>query len=114
MLFSTKKTHCMVTKRMAVKESLYKNPEATVGVFKLVRLFHWIEDSEDFDEQVNHVQVQVDGRQNVFLGGEFVHQHVSVENNESWEQQGTGNCIHQLKCLTVEEKLKENHRKSVK
>ena len=99
---------------MAVKESLYKNPEATVGVFKLVRLFHWIEDSEDFDEQVNHVQVQVDGRQNVFLRGEFVHQHVSVENNESREQQGTGNCIHQLKCLTVEEKLKENHRKCVK
>ena len=43
-----------------------------------------------------------------------MHQHVRVKDNEGREQQGTGNCIQQLKCLAVEEKLKDNNRKRVK
>lgn len=73
-------------------------------------LFHWIQDSKNLNEQINHVQIQVDWGQDVFLRGKFVHQHVSVEHNECREQQGTGYGIHQLKCLTVEEELKGNSK----
>ncbi len=78
-------------------------------MLKLLILFHWIKDSEDLNEQINHVQVKVDWGQDVLLGGKLVHQHVGVEYNECRKQQGTGYGIHQLKCLTVEEELKDNN-----
>lgn len=70
-------------------------------------LLHRIQDAEDVQEQVDDVQVQVDGGQDVFLWGELVHDQVCVVDNEATEEQGPCPGEYQLYCLIVEEELQE-------
>ena len=42
-----------------------------------------IQDLEDFDEEVDNVQVELNGGHDVLLWGQPMHDHVRVKNNES-------------------------------
>lgn len=68
-------------------------------------LLHGIQDSQDFHEQVDDVQIQVDGGQDIFFWRKLVHQHVGVKHNECRKQQGSGDGINKLQSFTMEEKL---------
>ena len=74
-------------------------------------LFHCIQDAQNLNEEIDNIEVQVDRGQNVFLRRQLMHQHVSVKHNESRKQQSSSNGIHQLKGLTVEEKLEGSKNK---
>ena len=56
-------------------------------------------------EEVDDVQVQVDGGQDVLLGGQLVHQEMGVIDDEAAEQQSPGTGKHQLRGVVVEEEL---------
>ena len=56
-------------------------------------------------EQVDDVQVEVDGGQDVLLGGELLHQHVGVVDDEATEDQSAGSSHDQLCAVAVEEEL---------
>lgn len=58
-------------------------------------------------EEVDNVQVEVDGGQDVLLGRELLHQQVGVVDDEAAEDQGSGSGHDQLCAVTVEEKPHE-------
>lgn len=58
-------------------------------------------------EQVDDVQVEVDGGQDVLLWGELLHQHVGVVDDEATEDQSTGSSHDQLCAVAVEEEPHE-------
>lgn len=58
-------------------------------------------------EQVNDVQVQVDGGQDVLLRGQLVHQQVGVKDDEATEHKGSSTSEHQLHRLIVEKQLSD-------
>lgn len=65
---------------------------------------HGVKDAQDIDEQVDYIQVQIDGCQDVLLRWQLMHQQVGIENNEPAEQQSSGPSEDQLHCVIVEEK----------
>ncbi len=73
---------------------------------------HGVEDAQDIDEQVDYIQVQIDGCQDVLLWWQLMHQQVSIENNEPAEQQSSSSSEDQLHCVIVEEKLKDTELRS--
>lgn len=73
---------------------------------------HGVENAQDVQEQVDYVQVQIDGCQDVFLGGQLMHQQVGIENDEPAEQQSSSPGEDQLHCVVVEEKLKDRKLRS--
>ena len=64
-----------------------------------------LQDAEDVDEQVEEVQVEVDGGQYVLLRGQLVHYHVHVKHDEATEQQSSSNGDDKVKCLVPNEYL---------
>ena len=68
-------------------------------------LFHGVQDAQQVDKEVDDVQVQVDGGQDVLLRGQLVHQKVRVVDDEPAEDQRTGAGKEQLCRLVVEEHL---------
>lgn len=68
-------------------------------------LLHGVEHTQDVQEEVDNVQVEVDGSQDVFLGGELLHQKVGVVDDEAAEDQGPGSGKDQLCAVTVEKEL---------
>lgn len=66
---------------------------------------HGVEDAQDVQEQVDDIQVEIDGCQDVLLWGQLVHQQMGIENNEAAEQQSSGPSKHQLHSVIVEEEL---------
>lgn len=71
----------------------------------LLVLLHGVEDTQDMQEEVDYVQVEVDGGQDVLLGWQLAHQNVCVVDDEAAEEQRTGAGKHQLHRVIVEEKL---------
>lgn len=69
-------------------------------------LLHRVEQTQDVQEEVDNVQVEVDGGQDVLLGGELLHQQVSVVDNEGAEDQSAGSSKDQLRAIAVEKELK--------
>ena len=67
------------------------------------RLF---EDSEDVDEQIDNVQVELNGSNDVFFGGDFVHDHLRVEDNEETEHSHATEAQHNFISARIEHKLK--------
>lgn len=57
-------------------------------------------------EEVNNVQVEIDGGQDMLLGRELLHQQVGVVDDEAAEDQSTGSSKDQLCTVTVEKELK--------
>ena len=45
-----------------------------------------VQDLEDLNEEVDDVEVQLDGGDDVFLGGDAGHDHVGVEDYEAWKK----------------------------
>lgn len=68
-------------------------------------LLHGVEQTQDVQEEVDNVQVQVDGGQDVLLGGELLHEQVGVVDDETAEYQGSGSSIDQLYAVAIEEEL---------
>lgn len=58
-------------------------------------------------EEVDDVQVEVNGGQDVLLRGQLVHQQMGVIDDEAAEEQCSGASKHQLRGLIVEEKPHE-------
>lgn len=61
-------------------------------------------------EEVDDVQVEIDWGQNVFLGGELLHQHVGVVDDETAEDERPGPGEQQLCAVTVEKHLQRTPR----
>lgn len=76
-------------------------------LLQLSVLLHGVNDTQDVQEEVDDVQVEVDGGQDVFLGGELLHQQVGVIDDETAEDQGSGSGQDQLCAVTVEEEPHE-------
>lgn len=57
-------------------------------------------------EEVDDVQVQVDGGQDVLLGRQLLHQQVRVVDDEATEDQGAGAGHDELGAVAVEEELR--------
>ena len=58
-------------------------------------------------EEVEDVQVEVDGRQDVVFGGESVHHHVGVEDDEHGEEGGPSHRNRLVHEHAREEQLKQ-------
>lgn len=69
-------------------------------------LLHGVQETQDVQEEVDNVQVEVDGGQDVLLGRELLHQQVGVVDDEATEDQGPGSGHDQLCAVTVEEELR--------
>lgn len=73
-------------------------PPGPPGAWLLLSvLLHGVEDTQHVEEEVDDVQVEVDGGQDVFLGGELLHQQVGVIDDESTEDQSSASSRHQLR-----------------
>lgn len=59
-------------------------------------------------EEVDNVQVEIDGGQDVLLRGELLHQHVGVVDDEPTEDQSPSSSQDQLCAVTVKEKLNKD------
>lgn len=59
-------------------------------------LLHGVEDTQDVQEQVDNVQVEVDGGQYVLFGRQLAHQNVRVVDDEAAEEQSAGSGTRQL------------------
>ena len=64
-----------------------------------------IQESQNAQEQIYKVEVEVDGSKDVFVGRQLPHQHVGVKDDESAEQQSTTNRDDQLKGFTPHKHL---------
>ena len=62
-----------------------------------------LKDSQNIAEEVDEVQVEVDGSQDVLLGGEDVHDEMCVEDNEATDDHGTCYGQHKLQGRAPEE-----------
>lgn len=76
-------------------------------------LLHGVEDPQDVQEEVDDVQVEVDGGQDVLLWGQLLHQQVGVVDDEAAEDQGPGAGQDQLCAVAVEEELQREQRVSI-
>lgn len=68
-------------------------------------LLHRVEDAENVQEEVDNVQVEVNGGQDVLLRRELLHQHAGVIDDEATEDQGPSSSQEQTCIVTVEEEL---------
>jgi len=66
-----------------------------------------LQDLEDLDEEVDDVQIELDGGHDVLLGTQTGHDHLGVVNDEQGEEKGSPHC-HGCVCqLVPEEDLKK-------
>lgn len=68
-------------------------------------LLHRVEDTENVQEEVDNIQVEVNGGQDVLLRRELLHQHAGVIDDEATEDQGPSSSQEQTCIITVEEEL---------
>lgn len=68
-------------------------------------LLHVVQNTQDMQEEVDNVQVEVDGGQNVLLRGELLHQHVGIVDDKATEDKCPSSSQDQFCTITVEEKL---------
>jgi len=61
-------------------------------------------------EEIDNVKVEIDRRVNVLLRRHFMHDHVSVVNDEQREQNRSGSGQSTSRCVTVEKQLAKNTR----
>lgn len=77
-------------------------------------LLHGVQDTQDVQEEIDDVQVEVDGGQDVLLGGELFHQQVGVIDDEAAEDQSPCPGQNQLCAVTVKEELQREQRVSTR
>lgn len=70
-------------------------------------LLHRVEDTENVQEEVDNIQVEVNGGQDVLLRRELLHQHAGVIDDEATEDQGPSSSQEQTCIITVEEEPHE-------
>lgn len=76
-------------------------------------LLHGVQDAENVQEEVDDVQVEVDGGQHMLLGGELVHEEVGVIDDEGTEEESTCPGVHQLHHIIIEKQLEYSLRLSI-
>merc|ERR1719234_2455536 len=67
----------------------------------------FLKNLEDFNEEIDDVEVQLDGRHNVFLGTQSGHNHLSVKDDEEREEESSSHCHCCLCQLTPNEDIHE-------
>lgn len=73
-------------------------------------LLHGVKDAQNVQEEVDYVQVEVDGGQYVLLGWQLAHQNVCVVDDEAAEEQSAGSSENQLHRVILEENLVHGRR----
>lgn len=68
-----------------------------------------LHEAQDVDEEVDEVEVEVDGRKDVLLRRHLVHDHVGVEDDEAAEESGPAHRDDKLGSLAPEEHLHTQH-----
>lgn len=76
-------------------------------------LLQGVEDPQDMQEQVDDVQVQVYGGQDVLFRRQLLHQEAGVEDDEATENERSGSGQKQLRAVTVEEELRKITRRKL-
>lgn len=64
-----------------------------------------IQDSQDLQEEIDDVQVEVNDTYNVLLRAQVLHDHVCVEDNETGEDKSADHCQNRVSGLIVKEDL---------
>lgn len=87
-------------------QTMWKKPSCSLisGWVSLIFL-GVVEDPENVEEEVDDVQVQLDGRQDVFLGWEPMDDHVRVVDEEQGENDGSADAHGYLQVRIPEEQL---------
>ena len=67
----------------------------------------FLQNLEDLDEEVDDVQVELDGGQDVLLGAESGHDHLRVHDDEQREEEGPAHRQRRVRQLVAEEDLQE-------
>lgn len=98
-------TNAISTQTSPASSYRRKSMQVLLSVF-----LHGVEDTQDVQEEVDYVQVEVDGSQNVLLGWQLAHQNVGVVDDEAAEEQSASAGTHQLHCIVVEENLSYNRK----
>lgn len=76
-------------------------------------LLHRVEDAQNVQEEVDDVQVEVNGGQDVLLRRELLHQHAGVVDDEATEDQGASSSQEQTCIVTVEEELQRTEHTGI-
>ena len=66
---------------------------------------HGVKETQNVQEKVYNVQVEVDGGQDVFLRGELFHKQVGVVDYETAEDESPGSSQDHLCAVIIEEEL---------
>lgn len=66
-----------------------------------------VEDAKNVQEQVEDVEVQLDGGRNLVFGVELVHDHLGVHNDEHAEQHNTNEGVGEVQSRGVREQSDE-------
>jgi len=90
---------------MGIMSIMHNNTQAPQSHQKHCLLLRSIENLEDLQEEIDDVEIEINGSENVFLGRQLVEQHVGVHNNETRKQNGTEDGEHELHGLTLNEHL---------
>lgn len=61
--------------------------------------------SENVQEEIEDVQVEIDGSMDVFLRSDFSHDHVGVKDDEEGKEKGSSTSNEDIKELTLQEHL---------
>ena len=64
-----------------------------------------IQNSQDLQEEIDDVQVEVNDTDNVLLRAQVLHDHVCVEDNETGEDKSADHCQNRVSCLILKEDL---------
>lgn len=64
-----------------------------------------LHEAQDVDEEIDEIEVEVDGRKDVLLRGHLVHDHVSVKDDEATEESSPAHRDDKLGSLAPEEHL---------
>ena len=73
--------HNCTTCNIVTCNSLFQHNDCSLPI-------DFLQDLEDLDEEVDDVQVELDGGQDVLLGAESGHDHLSVHDDEQREEEG--------------------------
>merc|ERR1712026_248316 len=71
---------------------------------------YFLQNFEDFNEQIDDVQIELDGGQDVFLCTESGHDHLGIVDDEEGEEESSSHCHGGVSQLIAEEYLEESSK----
>ena len=90
--------HNCTTCNIVTCNSLFQHNDCSLPI-------DFLQDLEDLDEEVDDVQVELDGCEDVLLGAESGHDHLGVHDDEHGEEEGAANSessvSHLVTCIMI-------------